>query len=691
MSTPPPAIEIFPNPQGMPDYPGPPPRADGKHRRLWLFLGLFALGLGSSLAYVWLRTPLYQSTASLLTVAPEEAGRGEASTVHTVAAPGQNLLPSVTLTERDRPAGGAEHVTLQRQILLGVPLFEETLRRLYEQPALKDSPRLGLDDLRKLLSVAMVAETNLVELKAQGPRPAILAPLVNAWIDAYQALREQTMLAAASNNYTSLEEESRQLDKKVAAKREALEHFRAAHDIQAKTDTDNTPMLRLKGLNEAMNKAIDEQVKAKSKLDAVRAAIARGEPVLPPEEAPGLENLEKRAQELREMQKDLQRRYTPAYLAMHPQLKQIPGQLAQVEAEIRSKAENGSRALLSEVEQAHASAQQTVSGLRQKIDELKRESSEFTNRFAEQETMHADLERLEGLRRDLQAKLAQAESRPKETYPPLQVVERAYPPAEAIWPRYWRDSGIALAASLLFALVFIWLYDYLTRTAETPAPAAMPSFQFYSVQGGLPSRRHEEDEPALLSRQTAPLALESPFPRELAGQEIHVLLEAADSATQRWIGLLLSGLSADEAAGLRAENFDLTANRIQVVGERPRNLPLAPRLKASLAQAAGLALADADGEEVEARIRCAAFDSGLPEPDSFDAAALRHTYIAYLVRQGMRLSELESVVGRLPARQLANYGRFSPPGPGLPASRVPLVHPALLDGGAAVRHDASVV
>ena len=210
----------------------------------------------------------------------------------------------------------------------------------------------------------------------------------------------------------------------------------------------------------------------------------------------------------------------------------------------------------------------------------------------------------------------------------------------------------------------------------------MPSFQFYSVQGGLPLPQREEEAPALLPRQASPLALESPFPRELAEHEIRVLLEAADNGTRRWIGLLLSGLSAEEAAGLRAENLDLTANRILVVGERPRTLPLAPRLKADLAQSAGSLSAEVDAEEVEARISCAAFDSGLDAPEAINAHALRHTYVAFLVRQGMRLSDLESVVGRLPARQLANYGRLSPQGPGLPAGRVRLTHPALLDSGA---------
>lgn len=688
----PPSIEIIPSFQGMPDNSGqsfgePETPKPPKNQRLLLFIAIFSLCLAASLAYVWLREPIYQSTASLLTVAPEEAGIGGGNvTVHQIRTQDDGLVPSIPLAaiERSENPANPEHVTLQRQILLGVPVFEETLHRLYEHKENAGAPRLNLSDLRGLLSVDMVKGTNMVEMKAQGPAPQILAPLVNAWIDAYQALREQTMRDATSNNYAALEEESKQLEKKIAENRKKLAAFRSTHDILSRTDSDNTPMMKLKGLNEAYNKATDEQVKAKAKLDAIRAAIARGEPVMPPEDGPGLAALEKRVQELRETLKEVKRRFTPTYMAMNPQMRQIPEKLAQAEAAVKQKLEYGSRALLSQTEQNYVAALQSAQELRQKIAEMKMESSEFTNRFAEQQAMEDDLKRLEGMHRETQAKLAHIESRPEEPYPPLQVVERAYPPTQAFWPHYWRDTGISVVASLIFAILFIWLYDYLTRMDETPHPSqpAMPSFQFYSVQGSLPTGNRDEQNPALLAQQEpTPLALDSPFPRELTAHEIHILLDSSDLKTKRWIGLLLSGLSVEEAVSLRVADVDLSLNRINIEGTSPRSVPLTPRLKQAF-----LAFTPddspeipIDAEEISARIACASFDSGLPHPEEIDAATIRHTYIAYLVRQGIKLSELERIVGRFPAKNLALYGRLSPPGPSLSANRVTLEHPALLN------------
>lgn len=681
-----PTLETLSNAWGSPPFsPFPPRDADRNNRRILLFLAILALSLAASLAYVWMRAPIYESKASLLTVSPEAAENPqERSTVsvHRLRTEGKGMLPSINLTtelEASREAGNSEHVIMQQQILLGVPVLEATLRRLQDQDEAAELRRLNLGDLGRMLSVEVVPQTNLVELKAQGSQPKLLAPVVNAWIDAYQSLREQSTRESASRNYEFLGDEYRQLDKKIEEKREALEQFRAANDIQAQTDSEGTPMVRLKGLNDALNKAIDEAAKAKAKLKAVQAAIARGEPIMPDEEAAGLENLEKRAQELRETEKDLLSRYTSAYVQMNPQHRQVAEKLAQVESLIREKTETGKRSMLSQAEQAQASTEQTVEELQRKVEEAKRESSEFSKRFAQQETMRADLDRLEEMRRDLQEKLARIESNPDNGYPPLQVVGRAYPPLAPAFPRYWRDSGIALAGSLSLALAFVWLFDYLTR-GEKAAPAyPTPSFQIYQIPGYL-APNYPTAEPSLPLRQApALLAQDSAFPRELSDQDAAALLQAADDAGRLWIGLLLSGLSVEEAGGLRYEDLDLEGDRIRVVGQHPRSAPLAPLLKTILIERQqGIGSEHTlEKAKVASKIVGAALDSGLSEPETIDADAIRHTYIAHLVRQGIRLSDLERIVGPLPPKDLLAYGRLSPPGQKLNLDQVSLIHAAL--------------
>jgi succinoglycan biosynthesis transport protein ExoP len=658
----PPPVEVLPNSSRHEDYRSstdtrPAPRA---FRRPLIFAGVFLASLAASLAYVWNREPIYRSTASVLTVAPPAVDE-----VHAEAS--------------------VQHVAVQRQTLLGVPLLEEALRRLKEQPDMPPAAaELGLDRLQTLLAVEPLPETNVVELRAQGPDPLMLAPAVNAWIDAYQALRERTVRESKDTTTLALREEFERLGRTLTEKRQALDDFRREHGILSRKDTDNQAMARLNGLNNSLNKASETEVDAKAKLDAIQDAIARGEPVVPPSDERGLANLELRAQELRETVAELERRYTPHYIAMQPKFRVIPEQLRQIEDEIRKKLDWGKRAALNEAERAYASAHQSVKDLRAQIEAHKREAAEFTARFAEHEAMQADLQQVETLYRNTESRLVQVEAKPRESYPQLQVVDRAYPPTHPLWPDYWRDSGIALGGSLGTALAFLLLFDYLMRREKPPAPAPLPNIQVYSVPENLLLQRQPRVSAAPALTGDAPPALESPFPRELADLELRQWLEAADLKTRQLLGLLLSGLSLEEAAELRPEQVDLAGHRLRVGGGHPRTVPLAPKLRAWLAETepapAWASASPTEPDDLAALLACAAVDAGLAEPHTADAAAVRHSYLVHLVRQGVRLTDLEGIVGRLPAKTAAAYGRYAPPGPKLRADAVPRVHPVLLDG-----------
>ena len=80
-------------------------------------------------------------------------------------------------------------------------------------------------------------------------------------------------------------------------------------------------------------------------------------------------------------------------------------------------------------------------------------------------------------------------------------------------------------------------------------------------------------------------------------------------------------------------------------------------------------------DDLEIGLKLAAVDGGLQQADHVDSAALRHTYLLFLVRQGVRLSELRKQVGTLSSQQLLNYGRFSPAGPGKPLEEITLHYP----------------
>jgi integrase len=176
-------------------------------------------------------------------------------------------------------------------------------------------------------------------------------------------------------------------------------------------------------------------------------------------------------------------------------------------------------------------------------------------------------------------------------------------------------------------------------------------------------------------------ALASPLHRELSAQQLKVLLDASNLKGKQVISLLLSGLTLDEAATLKTDQIDPETATITITGSAPRTLNFNGALKLLFAQSGGHPVWDTDksasSDDLAAVLLCAAVDSGLPNPGEITAEAIRHSYIAYLVRQGLRLSDLEQITGYLEPFVISSYSSYSPPQQGLSIGDVELLHPAL--------------
>jgi len=665
----PPQIEVLAPPTAEP-FSRVPGGESGRPRRMVVFLGVFVPALLVGLGFVWLREPVYESRATLLTVAPIVIDQPDSPAGET----------TVIVREGDN-AATTQHVTIQRETLLGASLLEKVAARVRTSSASNSPRRLDVLGLRAMLAVTPFPDTNVVELRAHGSEPELLPRVVDAWIDTYQEARAREVGETEDNTATALHQEVERLERKVAEKRQALDQFRRTHDILTQQDEDNQALARLRGLNESLNKAVEDEVKAKARLDAVRQAVARGESVTPPGERLSLSYLEQRAQDLRENLADLKRRYTPEYIALQPQYKLIPEQLKQVEKEIAEKTAQGQRDEIAAAEQAFLGARQSVQSLRGQIEAHKRDVSEFTTRFAQHEALRKELADMEDLYHKTQERLLHLDVVPRDKLPQLSVVNRTSPPGAPIWPDYRRDSGIAVGVSLALALFSVWLYEFLlARPHEpTPGPVHVPNINVFSVPENILLSRQTGRPASLPDHRMA--ALERSPPRELSEQEIRALLDAAPIKGRQLIAVLLCGLSLEEASALTEADIDLEHRQITAGRDALRTLSMPPALHDLFADYTPLPAwrqdASLDTDDLDALIACAAVDSGLPRPEDIDAEAIRHSYLAYLVRRGLRLSELERVVGPLPAKVLAWYGRLSPPGPGLRAEDIPLTHPAL--------------
>lgn len=616
-----------------------------RSRRFIIFVVSFLLCMVISLGYVFSRSAIYQSSATLLTVAK---------------------------TTIDQVSGDADiqHVAIQKQVLLGTELLAETSRRL-EMPAIK------VADVRRMLDVKGIEETNLVEMIAEGSDATVLPVLINTWIDVYLAARAAEITRLTGNTTQIVEDELRGLSEKINIKRIELDRFRQNHDISSVGREENEALARLRGLNESLNTASEEAVKAKSRLDSINKAISRGQSVVPHEDTRTLSLLEQRAQELREELDELDRRYTREYMELSPSLKVVPKKLAALEGEIKQIRQSGQSIVLADAEQEYNAAQQTVRAIRNQLDEHKQTVTVFTTRFTEHDALQSDLEALELLYRETQERLVQIETRYAGKYPQVDVIERAFSPSERIGPNYFLDALIATIGSILFGLFCVWISEFLTRKEQPKSAVNLSGIHLYQ-SGASPDVLSNPQHHNELTQQQQ-YALEKPAIREISSQEINALLRTANDKTKLLVALLMSGVTLEEISAIQENDVDFDQDQLMIAGSSPRTIPLSQTVKLLFADL-DFGLANPSGtpltsDELAALLACAVIDAGLPTADEMNADSFRHTYIIYLVKQGIRLSDLELVMGYIAPTELSSYRAYSPLGPGRSFEEINLCYP----------------
>ena len=646
-----PSVELI---QGAPP---PPPTGPANWRRWKVFLSVLLIASIIGLSIVYGRSPVYRATASILTVKPKAVDR------------------------RSEDAD-IEHVAIQGRLLLGEELLDRLAQLLAETG---DDEIAGLDRLRNMLSVVPVPETNLLELRAQGEYPKQLQRVVNSWAKFYERFRAEEIEAATGRTTTEILDQQAQLDMKITAARAELQAFREKHDIISLERDENHSLATLKGLNDSLNKAREYLVGARARLMAVDSAIANGETVIPAEQKTDIARMKLNVERTRTQVAELGQRYTQRYIERDPMLRSLPGMLNDMERELARALQLAQETVKDEAQQDLATAELAVSTLEQRLVAHEIEVQEFTERFKEFGALEEDLAGLGLLSSENKARLAQIQSQNLKKYPPIQVVEWARVPSRPVYPDYERDLMIALAAALALALFLTWLVEYLSERARPPAQAApylgvriYPGDQDQRLTAQETDKRLLHDQ-TMVSNPTPPAHLPV-LPRELAGTEVHSLLAVADPLTAGYASLLLCGISPYELPLLHSACFHRATGQIEVPGASRREIAIGNaawrRMEPVLAEMADAKMA-LPLTALDQRLAQAAREAQLADPGSVNALALWHSYVLYLVRQGIDASALANRAGAIPPDVHGTLMHFSPPGGNRPLSSIEFTHPVL--------------
>lgn len=609
--------------------------------RFKIFLISFLICSLIGLIFVFQQPAIYQSKTTLLTVTPAAVDQlGQEASV--------------------------QHVSIQGSILTGLPLIDSTRENLLKLTSKEVPPAPALRDM---LFVTAIEETNLIDLRAEGKSAKFLPLLLNTLTEQYQLYRRQQISKHTDETASALSTQFETLTKKVTQKRDQLDRFRSEHSILSMGRDENQVLARLKGLTDSLNKASDAEVNAKARLNAVQSSIRKGLPVVPDSDKRSLANLEKRAQELRERLSEFDKRFTRDYLAMQPSLKVIPEQLEKVEKEIRRMKNEGQSIVLTGAEQAYYAARQASKELEQQIEDYKETATEFTRRFAEHEALIEELSQLEILYRETQERLVQIEVQQREKYPQVNIVEAAYQSTQPIRPDYARDSAVALLISFFLALASIWLFEFLKRDEEdSRAATASWSRVFTTEQPNVPIEHQTADRLEHNQQNT----IENHQIIKLTTAEIEQLLEATSKKGKLVISALLNGLTIAELITFSEDQINSDQLKIESSDLSSRSIQLSQSLASLLSNAT---LIPTNSAEAEALITCAAFDADFGNPTAIDSNTIRQTYIIYLIQQGLRLTDLEKIVGPILAEELVKYAHFSSDSPRKEVAEINTLYP----------------
>ena len=154
--------------------------------------------------------------------------------------------------------------------------------------------------------------------------------------------------------------------------------------------------------------------------------------------------------------------------------------------------------------------------------------------------------------------------------------------------------------------------------------------------------------------------------------------------------LLLSGVTLDEMLELRWSDVDLAKGTMRVGGESGRDIVLGSALRRcwKLNSVPGSELLmrptgrTATRDSLEAQILGAAHDATIEDAPQVDSACLRHTYIAFLMRQGIRFADLTRLVGPLLPEAITAYSTLSPAGARRDFVHIQVLYPPLQEGNA---------
>ena len=160
--------------------------------------------------------------------------------------------------------------------------------------------------------------------------------------------------------------------------------------------------------------------------------------------------------------------------------------------------------------QEQAAAEEAVLQLQVQLREQEVKAAQFSGIFATYQTKVTDLARLEELHRERQARIVEVDVMDIEKYPQVVVIDRPADIAERIGPDYGQLAALVFGASLVGAILVVWLYGFLAPRPEQPAYVTLSGVHMYPADVEAALAHRQSARPQLQSTDTPLLDADQP-------------------------------------------------------------------------------------------------------------------------------------------------------------------------------------
>ena len=495
-------------------------------RIVFVALAVTALALGLA----WLATPEYKAETRILIETRESVFTRPASS-----------------GEAERPLLDEEGITSQVEVIRSTDLLKQVAKKLnlsrlpeFDEAAdmslfsrllviagLKNDPNeippeeRVLKVFREKLTVYRVEKSRVIVIEMSSEDPKLAAEIPNALADAYIAVQGAAKQQSNSDATDWLEPEIANLSKRVKEAESRVANFRAQSDLLIGQNNSVLATQQLSELSTELSRVRANRGAAEANAQSVRAVLQSGASLdaLPDVLSSTLiQRLRERQVQLKADIADL----STTLLDNHPRLRGLRSQLAGLDAQIRTEAENVLKGLGAEASTAQMREKQLVADL----NALKAESA----RAGEEEVELRALEREANAQRELLesylTRYREASSRRDGNYLPAdaRTFSRAIAPSEPYFPKVLPIAGAAFVASLLVMAIVTLLQELFSGRAMRPAAgthlqlveqAVMPRAdpELLEVLDQL-----ESAEAATAAREEPAIAIDRDEPEVVAGR-----------------------------------------------------------------------------------------------------------------------------------------------------------------------------